>query len=263
MEKNANYLYFDLRKSERDAVIGFLLNTLLQARKECSFPSNEKGFDEDVNIYLAHLLFASSLPDYQELTNRYLSLNTSDLAELVGQTPDKVVRYFIYKVNADYLLIHLGIFHDLAGNSSKLFKRNERQWMELAQSYYDSASQYNHQIYRKQTAVGHVLGKLSNRFNDYKKILEFVGDDFFHFVKEMNRLDLYQQDTRMNDRVQKAIDRLQLDQKQDEFLDLYGEWLNTKSEATKIRLIQLAEEIKKLNPAFGFDEKKFDEKRLP
>ena len=50
MERDKDYQYFDLKKSERDAVIGYLLNTLLQARESCHIPSNEKGYDEDVNI---------------------------------------------------------------------------------------------------------------------------------------------------------------------------------------------------------------------
>ena len=51
-------MYFDLKKQERDAAVGYLLGNILHARQACNIPSNEKKFDEDVNIYMAHLLFA-------------------------------------------------------------------------------------------------------------------------------------------------------------------------------------------------------------
>ena len=251
MEANDKNLYFDLQKQERDAVMGYLLDTLLHARAACHIPSNEKTYDEDVNIYLAHLLMASSLPDYQKLTSRYLALNTSDLTEFIDQHEDKVVRYFIYKVNADYLLLHLGIFHDLAPLARRPFQKSERQFVEMGQSYYESASQYNHQIYRKQTAVGDVLEKLSHHFEDYQKILHVLREDFFRLMKKIGSGD--SQKNHDSGKFQMFVSSLELEQKHNEFLDLYGEWLETKSRDLVTKIIQLVDEIKRLDPTFGFD----------
>ncbi len=254
MDEDKKKLYFDLQKHERDSVIGYLLSSLLQARKDCHIPSNEKTFDEDVNIYLAHLLFASSLPDYQELISRYLTLNSSDLMESIDQHPDKVVRYFIYKVNADYLLVHLGIFHDLVpAAAAHPFRKSERQFIEMGQSYYDYASQYNHQIYRKHTAVGDVLLKLARHFEDYKKILQTLREDFFHLIKDI-KIEAATNGSHSS-AVENVIKSLELEHKQNEFLDVYVEWLKTKSDALVGKLTMLAEEIKRLDPSFGFNAK--------
>ncbi len=244
-------MYFDLKKHEKDAAIAYLLGNILHAREACGIPSNEKKFDEDVNIYLAHLLFAFLLPDYQNVIGRYLNLNASDLMESVEKHDDKVLRYFIYKVNADYLLIHLGIFNDLTAQPARVFKKSESQFIELGQSYYDSASQYNHQIYRKHTAVGDVLEKLSHSFENYTQILHVVRGEFFELVKKIKTI---KQSTDESDiPIVKLLTALELEQKMNEFLDLYGFWLETKSHEAKSRVIHAAQEIKKVDPSFGFN----------
>ena len=248
MDQNKHHLYFNLEKHERDAVVGYLLDALLHARQSCHIPSNDKSFDEDVNVYLAHLLLATSLPDYQELTKRYLSLNSSDLMENIDHHNDKVIRYFIYKVNADYLLVHLGIFNDLTSEFLRPFQKSERQFISMGQSYYDSALQYNHQIYRKRTAIGDVLGKLSQNFADYKLILQAVRDEFFRLQKKIGT------ETKSGEKkLKKVVYTLALEQKQNEFLDVYGEWLKTRSSELVVRLRALVDEIKKMDPEFGFN----------
>jgi hypothetical protein len=250
MDTKKVFHYFDLEKQEREAIVNYLLQALLRARKNCHLPSGEKMFDEDVNVYLAHLMFASTLSDYQELVGRYLSLSTGDLVESIEKNNDKVVRYFIYKVNADYLLIHLGIFHDLLPNASRRLAKSEHQWAEMGQSYYGHASQYNHQIYRKNTAVGEVLEKLAFRFEDYKKILESVSDEFFHLIKEMALSDTHGECC--GGKLTHLIGSLELERKQNEFLDLYGKYLKTNSKDIIEPLAQAAKELKALDPSFDF-----------
>lgn len=248
---HSNHLYFDLGKRERDAVVGYLLTSLLQARKTCQLPSNENYYDEDVNIYLAHLLLASCLPDYQALTKRYLTLNTSELFQTIEQNDDRVVRYFIYKVNADYLLVHLGIFNDLPSARQHAFHKSERQYTEIAQSYYEQASQYNQLIYRKHTAIGDVLDKLAHHIDDYKRILGSIRDDFFNLNKKIVVPENQKSET--PDLFEKVIHSLELEQKQNEFLDLYSKWLESRSLDIAGKLETLAAEIKKIDPSFNFD----------
>lgn len=253
MGEESKYNYFDLSKQERDSAISFLLNSLLKAREVCHQPSNKKTFDEDVNVYLAHLLFANSFSDYQEMVNKYLTINVSELMELLEQHPDKVTRYFIYKINADYLLVHLGIFRDLNPSHPYPFKKSEKQFVEMGQDYYDQASTCNHQIYRKKTAVGDVLHKLASNFQNYQEILKLVRDDFFHFVNWIHAHEESQKKVIVEPPLIEAPDTASLEQKQNEFLDIYGEWLNTKSEELIPVLIRLVEDLRRLDPKFGFD----------
>lgn len=250
MEHIERSRFFNLENGERELVVGYLLEVLMKARESLGIHSNQKAFDEDVNIYLAHLLLASLLPDYNEIAHRYLALNTSDMMESIGHQQDRVVRYFIYKVNADYLLIHLGVFHDLVSFRSRSFQKSERDYVHLAQRYYDSASNYNHRIYRKHTAIADVLSKLSVYFEDYRRILEAASDEFFHLMKhavpasrpESGGADLTG-----------VIRSIELEHRLNEFLDLYGEWLRTKSPACLPLLEHAAKAVKELDPSFTFE----------
>ena len=243
----SNYFYFDIPKEERDAAVSFLLDALIRSRAICQLPSNEPEFDEDVNIYLAHLLFAASLPDYQEAVRRYVSIQVSDVADLIERAEDRVVRYFIYKVNADHLLVHLGIFNDLPVQQ-KMLGKTERQYTSMAQGYYEQAAGYNHRIYRRQTAVGSVLEKLAHSFHCYIKILRALRKDFFcfsnqfpdhsfgQFCEEINR---YERDQKLNET-------------RDLFLDTYLQWRKTKDIAIRTKLEALAGKLKELDLNFQF-----------
>lgn len=247
---NENCLYFDITKQERDSAIRYLLGAIIKGRKEREFPSNIYTFDEDVNIYLAHLLFAFSLPEYHEMAEPYLSLDTSDILKWVRATEDRTIRYFIFKVNADHLLIHTAIFDDLPPRSRhNIFKRSSRHYLELAKLYYDQAAAYHKRIYRKKTGVGEVLEKMSHYFEAYQNLLKYMRREYFSFVNSfrdrafhhfMDQFKNYESDFRRRS-------------KMDEFLDLYAAWLGTKDPSLVGRINHIVSELKTLDPFFKFD----------
>ncbi len=244
-----NKLYFDITAQERDSAIRYLLGSILNSRKDSAFPSNKFVFDEDVNVYLAHLLFAVSLPEYHDMAEPYLSLDTSDIVNWVKGTEDKTIRYFIFKVNADHILIHTAIFDDIENKKQKLFKKSQKHYRELAQLYYDQAALYHARIYRKKTGVGEVLEKLSRYFDSYQELLKKVRREYFgfvnnfrdqaftHFVGEMNH---YEQSVGKQEKI-------------DQLLDLYGHWLKHKDPQLKNQIQGLVDRIKAMDRNFQFD----------
>lgn len=250
-DQEKGYLYFDIPKQERDSAIAFLLDALLKSRSACHFPScspEDEGSAEDVNIYLAHLLFAASLPDYQTAIKRYLSTNVNDMNELLLRNDDRIVRYFIYKVNADHLMVHLGIFQSI-GAEKHFFDKTEEQYSSMAKSYYDQAADYSQRIYRRKTAIGSVLGKLSASFDRYKAVLHHVRKDFFHFMNYFNDQNF--------GKFCEDVNRYSYEEARnravDQFLDAYAEWIETKDLNLRRKLEQLAKKIKEVDPQFSFD----------
>jgi|SRR3989338_489993 len=244
--------YFDFSKEEKDYAIRFLLDAVIRSRGNCNLPSNREVYDEDVNIYLAHLLFAISTSAYQKLVKKYLVFYPSDLTNLVDTADDNYIRYFIYKINADNLLVHLGVFQDLSQNmhlEQRLCPRSEDQFKEAARAYYEQAAIYNQRIYRKKTAVGEVLAKLSHNFDQYCNILQVTRKDFFHFAnhfKDKEFADFMQS-------VNAYESENCLKEKQDAFLDLYLDWLKDKENSgLKERLNRAGEELSRLDPQFQF-----------
>lgn len=242
------YLFFDVEKHERDSAIQFLLGAILRSRINLGIERSIQELDEDVNVYLAHLLFAIALPEYHELAEPYLSTESSDVLRWVKATEDRTLRYFIFKINADHLLLHLAIFDDLGEKPRRgIFRRSKRHFSELGKLYYEQASNYHVRIYRKKTGVGEVLEKLARYFDLYSELLQTVRRDYLHFV------------TRFRDeafeRFLQELNRFEWEsakkQKMDHFLDLYSQWLKTKDPQLESEVHRILQEIRRFDPEFG------------
>ena len=249
--KDDNCLFFDISKQERESAIRYLLGAILNCRRELNFPSNSYVFDEDVNVYLAHLLFAVSLPEYRDMAEPYLSMETSNIIQRIRDTEDRTIRYFIFKVNADHILLHTAIFDDLTGKGTKqkFFKRSSSHYRELAQLYYDQAAIYHTRIYRKKTGVGEVLEKISRHFDLYQTLLKMVRREYFNFMNNFRD----QAFTQFMTEIRRFETESTKQQKMDLLLDLYNEWLKTKNPELKFRIDQLAGQISEVEPGFRFD----------
>lgn len=248
--KDDGRLYFDITTQERDSAIRYLLGTIINARKEANFPSNYYTFDEDVNIYLAHLLFAISLPEYHEMADPYLSMESSDVLNKVRETEDRTIRYFIFKVNADHMMVHTAIFNDLsAKHPYRFFNRPAKHYRELAKLYYDQAAAYHRRIYRKQTGVGDVLEKLSRYFEYYQNVLKIARREYFNFINGFRDQVFLEFLSEMRNYEKEAQKRIQMDV----FLDLYAQWLRFRDPQIRQQLEKVVEELKALDPNFQFD----------
>lgn len=244
----ASYLFFDVDKHERDSAIRFLLGAILRSRVDLGMDRSIEEFDEDVNVYLAHLLFAVALPEYHELAEPYLSTESSDVLRWVKATEDRTIRYFIFKVNADHLLIHLAVFDDLGQKPWRgIFHRSKKHFAELGKLYYEQASNYHVRIYRKKTGVGDVLEKLARYFDTYSELLRTVRRDYLHFVTRF-RDEAF-------DRFIQELGRFEWEsakrQRIDHFLDLYSEWLRTKNPELELKVHQTLHEIQRFDSEFG------------
>ncbi|MEK7823974.1 MAG: hypothetical protein AAB290_02890, partial [Candidatus Eisenbacteria bacterium] len=67
--------YVDLKESSRSVqpTYYFMINCLLYSRMETGLVSNQDFYDEDVNVYLAHLLHSFINPEYVEQSKKFLS----------------------------------------------------------------------------------------------------------------------------------------------------------------------------------------------
>lgn len=249
-DSKENCLYFDITKQERDSAIRYLLGTIVKSRMASDFPSNFYTYDEDVNVYLAHLLFAVSLPEYHEMAEPYLSTESSDILRWVRATEDRTIRYFIFKVNADHILVHTAIFEDLMKRDRpKLFRSSERHYRELAKLYYDQAAAYHKRIYRKTTGVGEVLEKISHYFECYQQLLKIVRREYFHFVNSFRDQAFHH----FTEQIRGYEREFQKKVKMDRFLELYGRWLKTKNPELRTQIEIVVNELRLIDPHFNFD----------
>ncbi|HEX5131084.1 MAG TPA: hypothetical protein VFX92_01210 [Candidatus Krumholzibacteria bacterium] len=230
----------------------FVMNCLLYSRLESGNASNQTFYDEDVNVYLASLLTSFMNPDYHERTRKYLSRYDMDLFEKVRHSSDVRLKYTIYKTNADFLLISIGIFRNpdgsRPGSKDSLMKDNEEVYVGRAKAYYQFAYSYSQSVFRKATAISEVLEKLSHGFEQYVQILSYMRGEYFNILDRLSSGDIYHLE-RSLDRVETGKELREL---QDQFLDMYSEYIKTKDETLRERLKELVRKIQKLDDTFRF-----------
>lgn len=254
LDAKAPYLYFSLSSEDRESAIYFLLESILKAKDQSHGLTRTLSFDEDVNIYLAHLLFAISLPEYHDMADPFLSPNANEIFEWVRETEDPMLRYFIFKVNADHLLVQSTIFNpnpQLAKRFSvkKEGKEETSEERLAAILYYNQASRCHAGVYDKKTGVGEVLGKIAGQFDVYRHILTGVKEDYFKFI-ECFREQAFQHFLVKLSGYEK--DHLR-DIRMEQFLEVYQRWLTTKAPEFKNKILLLAQELSRLDPQFRFD----------
>ena len=236
--------------SKKDTAINSLLNTFLRVREVAQFPSNCKGFDEDVNLYVAHLLFAISMPNYNTITEQYISLHDAEVRVLADMAEDKYLQYFIFKVNADNLLLHLGIFQDLCHHPhEKSVGKETKDYISDAKDFYLKSVQLNKSIYRRKTAIADVLLKLSKYLDHYVRALSMMRKEFYLFLNRFEDIEF----SNFLDHMRTYERRMEFEQKQNIFLDLYSQWLKKKTNVLKVKINTLCRELHEMDTSFTFN----------
>ncbi len=229
----------------------FMLNCLLYSRLETGLPSNQDVYDEDVNVYLANLLCSFMKPEYHRRARPYLSRYDTSLFEKIENSRDARLKYTIYKTNADFLLISIGIFHNPDGrrpDTAQLFRNSEEAYMGRAKAYYHFAYTYSQSRFKKSTGITEILEKLSTGFERYVEILSHMRGDYFNILDRLSQGEIYH--------LERSIDQTtatrELRALQDQFLDAYSAYLDAKSHDLRLKVEDLAARIRELDDSFNF-----------
>ena len=245
--------YVDLKDSSRDLqpTYYFMVNCLLYSRMETGLVSNQDFYDEDVNVYLAHLLHSFINPEYVEQSKKFLSKYDTDVFRRLANSADARLKYQIYKTNADFLLVSIGIFDNPAGAEGHRAKMqpSEEAYIGRGKTYYHFAYSYSQQMHRKNAGISEVLEKLSVGFEKYIRILSHMRGEYLDLLKRFSQGEVYHLERSINERSQQELLRL----KQDELLELYSAWKTEPTAEREESLVRVVGEIKQINPDFKFD----------
>ncbi|MFH1754397.1 MAG: hypothetical protein ABIA59_01725 [Candidatus Latescibacterota bacterium] len=229
----------------------FMMNCLLYSRMETGNPSNHDFYDEDVNVYIANLLCSFMNPDYHRRAKKYISPYDLNLFEKIKDSSDVRLKYTIYKTNADFLLISIGIFRNGdadCSSTSPFANRSEEAHMGKGKAYYQFAYSYSQSMFRKPTAISEVLEKLSRGFENYVEILSHMRGEYFNILDRLSNGEVYH--------LERSIDKYKTNDElktlQDRFLDVYSEYQKSKDPDLKAELERLVKIIQKLDESFYF-----------
>ncbi len=244
--------YVDLKDDSRDLqpTYHFMINCLLYSRMETGLVSNQDYYDEDVNVYLAHLLHSFINPEYVEQSKKFLSKYDTDVFRRLSTSTDARLKYQIYKTNADFLLVSIGIFDHpiISGTTRSRLQPSEEAYIGRGKTYYHFAYTYSQQMHRKNEGVSEVLEKLSTGFEKYLRILSHMRGEYLDLMKRFSQGEVYHLERSIDEHSQKELLRV----KQDELLELYTQWRDQPSRAAEEDLERVVGEIRQLNPAFQF-----------
>jgi len=244
--------YVDLKETSRDLqpTYSFMINCLLYSRMETGLVSNQDFYDEDVNVYLAHLLHSFINPEYVEQSRKFLSKYDTDVFRRLATSSDARLKYLIYKTNADFLLISIGIFDNPLGTTGgRRAQPSEEAYIGRGKTYYHFAYSYSQQMHRKNAGVSEVLEKLSVGFEKYIRILSHMRGEYLDLIQRLSNGEVYHLERSVDEHSRQELLRV----KQDELLELYSQWKSEPSPENEESLERVVSEIRQINPEFKFE----------
>jgi hypothetical protein len=258
----SRFLFTDLADEARSVKPSyyFMMRSLLHSRIDTGM-TEEDSEEEDVNVYLAHLLQSFQDPVYLEGAKPYLHRYDHEVFSRLEASTDARLKYKIYKTNADFLLISIGVFDNptqtllnRAGRGSKggnraLPEPSEEATMGRGRSYYHFAYEYSQLLSSRHPAVTDVLEKLARGFDRYAQILAHLRGEYLDLVHQLSQGEIYH--------LERSVNRDQMSERlreaQDAFLDAYATWKRTGEDTDREALAGAAEALRKLDPSFAFD----------
>jgi hypothetical protein len=249
---NPRHYVVDLKESSRELqpTYYFMVNCLLYSRMETGLVSNQECYDEDVNVYLAHLLHSFINPEFVEQSKRFLSKYDTEVFRRLSSSTDARLRYQIHKTNADFLLVSIGLFDNPRGTGgTRRTQPSEEAYVGRGKTYYHFAYSYAQQVHRKNAGVAEVLEKLSVGFDKYIRILSHMRGEYLDLMNRLSQGEVYHLERSVDEHAQQELLRV----KQDELLELYSAWKTTPDARTVEDLQRVVHEIQQLNPSFKFE----------
>ena len=244
--------YVDLKDGGRNLqpTYYFMINCLLYSRMETGLVSNQDFYDEDVNVYLAHLLHSFINPEYVEQSKKYLSKYDSDVFKRLSNSTDARLKYAIYKTNADFLLISIGIFDQplTPTTAQRTPTPAEEAYIGRGKTYYHFAYTYSQQVHRKNQGVSDVLEKLSVGFDKYIKILSHMRGEYLDLAQRFSNGEVYHLERAVDESMRQET----IKAKQDQLLELYTAWQREPTAQLEEDMKRLVGEIQELAPSFHF-----------
>jgi hypothetical protein len=173
----------------------YMIDALLRSRQAAGLETGSHRPDEDVNMYLTELLCRYAEHPRGKAEVEALIPYETELYESLRDAGQTRAKYLIYRLNADHLLITLGIF----GNA---YWRNPRQsafhWapsraesIQRGKWYYGSAATYATRLQEGRRGLDELLDKLAVGFEDYVRILETLRGEYFHLLRSFSPGEWY------------------------------------------------------------------------
>ncbi|HZL85294.1 MAG TPA: hypothetical protein VFD07_07965 [Candidatus Krumholzibacteria bacterium] len=225
--------------------ISFMVHGLLSSRVQTGM-SDEDRPEEDVNIYLAHLLSEYLRPQHSLRIQEYVSHYDSSVFERVRTSTNTRFRYTVYKANADHILMMMGVFHNPGGGRPSTLPRriDDETVLGRGRAYYDYAFTYSRCLHGRSSAITGVLGKLAFGFERYLRLLMHLRGEYLKLIDHLSPGDLFH--------LERGVLGIDVSKQRDLFLDAYVAWRRDPTPLHREQLLRQAAALHQLDPEFDF-----------
>ncbi|MCX5800060.1 MAG: hypothetical protein NTX17_01525 [Candidatus Eisenbacteria bacterium] len=255
--RRTRYTELTTRNRKLQPTYLFMMHCLLYSKVQTGPLPNRDCYDEDVSGYLAQLLNSFINPQYVERAKSSLLKYDTEVFQRLANSTDARLKYTIYKTNADFLLVSVGIFDNPAlilGKTRDKARPSEEASIGRGKAYYHFAYTYSQQVHKKNPPISEVLEKLSVGFDRYARILSHLRGEYSSIMNKLSKGEVYHLERTVDTEGKKEL----IKQKQNLLLDVYSEWKKTGAEHLQKKLDQIAGEIRTLDPSFDFTINKSD-----
>lgn len=241
-------LFSDVQEKRANEVSFFFLEHVLRARADLHMESGQHEYDQEVNVYLSGLL--NSLLDSDTYLKPYISPFDLQIREYLELHPGLRNEYIVYRDNADLGLIFLCFFpgHEHKGSYQSIVLSEIDERGRIALYYEQAASALSHLQGRNLSLVT-VFEEIAEYLPEIVKILQHAASSYFDFILKLSDGSIYHLEKDMN-----TVDNLKVYKtKLDEFLRKYAVYKENPTPDLKKTVMDLAEELKKMNSKFNFN----------
>jgi hypothetical protein len=252
MESSTAYRPVGRGGTRPSPVYYYMMDNLLECRKESGFPSNREFFDEDVNVYLAGLLTSHIFGHAASTTAGIIIPYDIPLFEAASDEADPRRRFNIYRANADHLLVRLGVFDNpiarRPGSATHMALTSDA-WIGRGKAYYRLAWACAAETFRRPTAIGDIMGKLSSGFERYVGVLSTMRSSCLNMIPRISDGEMFHLERNVLEEDRKK----EVAALYDRFLDAWTAYRKSRAPDDRKKLDTVTEELKKADPVFSFD----------
>ena len=261
--------YHDLQGNppRPETTVQFVLGSLLKARIECGFESDPANADEEVNVYLVHLLSRLiESPNLGELT----AAGDVDVFRKIRDSMSDRFKCEVYRTNADQLLFATGIFTDtpyMNVHGMRTYATVARDRIGRGKAYYQYAAAYQEQMRAGSVIVARLLARLSSQFERYVDVLFHMRGEYFNLYDKLcsDNLASLQKTPATGPVVLGSGDSLTpepappaaddtIAELRDQFLDAYWVWQQEPTATNHERLAAVVDRLRAVDPEFDFQQ---------
>ena len=228
-----------------------MMDSLLDTRRESPFPTSADFFDEDVNVYLASLL-TSHVYDGGKATAHLVMPYDVSLFEAAARESEPRRRFELYRANADHILVRMGIFDNPSGRrpcSAPHMSMSREGWLGRGSAYYRLAWASAMETFRRPTAVGDVMEKLSSAFERYVGVLSGMRSSRLGIVPRLSDGSIFHLGRSVLEEDRKKETALLYDR----FLDRWNEYRASGDPGARKDLEEITGMLREADPSFDFD----------